>query len=471
MSHEQAGPRDVRVWGIRKYAGRRGATYNVRWRVGANAHSRTLSTRKLAEAFHASLITASRGGEPFNWQTGMPRSQEERAAPHTWLAVATAFMDMKWPHASPRHRKGLAEALTQASLLLTRPGGDPPAPDELRRALYQWAFNTAARAGPLDTAAPPDALAQPIGWIKRRSLPVTALTEPTTLRGVLAGLATRQDGRPAAAATTARKRSALFSVLDFAVEQGHLTKNPMEQLRVRTPRQLTTVDERTVVNRRQAVALLEAVAAAYPELEAFFACIYYAALRPGEVRHLRRTDCDLPTAGWGTLTLTGSTQNAGSSWSDSGRVDDDRALKHRAAADYRKVPAHPDLVAILRAHLRRYDCGPDGRLFVTRTGPMGRPLPAPFSRPVSMNTVYRAWGMARRAALTDDVYAGPLARRPYDLRHACVSTWLNAGVPATQVAEWAGHSVNVLLRVYAKVVSGQEDLAKRKIEQALESQA
>jgi hypothetical protein len=26
----------------------------------------------------------------------------------------------------------------------------------------------------------------------------------------------------------------------------------------------------------------------------------------------------------------------------------------------------------------------------------------------------------------------PLAARPYDLRHACVSTWLNAGVPATQ---------------------------------------
>jgi hypothetical protein len=44
---------------------------------------------------------------------------------------------------------------------------------------------------------------------------------------------------------------------------------------------------------------------------------------------------------------------------------------------------------------------------------------------------------ARPAALTPDEAASQLARRPYDLRHAAVSTWLNAGVPATQVAAWA----------------------------------
>jgi len=34
------------------------------------------------------------------------------------------------------------------------------------------------------------------------------------------------------------------------------------------------------------------------------------------------------------------------------------------------------------------------------------------------------------------------------------------------VAEWAGHSVKVLLRVYAKCIAGQQDEAKRRIEQA-----
>lgn len=71
-------------------------------------------------------------------------------------------------------------------------------------------------------------------------------------------------------------------------------------------------------------------------------------------------------------------------------------------------------------------------------------------------------------ALTPAEHASPLARRPYDLRHACVSTWLNAGVPATQVAEWAGHSVEVLMRVYAKCIYGQEAAARKRIEAALQ---
>ncbi|MFG1850811.1 hypothetical protein ACGFJT_03140 [Actinomadura geliboluensis] len=54
----------------------------------------------------------------------------------------------------------------------------------------------------------------------------------------------------------------------------------------------------------------------------------------------------------------------------------------------------------------------------------------------------------------------------YVLRHAAVSTWLGAGVPAAQVAEWAGHSVAVLLRVYAKWAPGQEEDAKRRISEA-----
>jgi hypothetical protein len=61
----------------------------------------------------------------------------------------------------------------------------------------------------------------------------------------------------------------------------------------------------------------------------------------------------------------------------------------------------------------------------------------------------------------------PLARRVCDLRHTCVSTWLNGGVAPAQVAGWAGHSAVVLLRVYAKCIDGQDPIAKRRIEDAL----
>ena len=87
--------------------------------------------------------------------------------------------------------------------------------------------------------------------------------------------------------------------------------------------------------------------------------------------------------------------------------------------------------------------------------------------PLATITYRRAWDKARRSVLTAHEYRSPLARRPYDLRHACLSTWLNGGVPATQVAEWAGHSVEMLLRVYAKCLDGQDEIARRRITAAL----
>jgi integrase len=83
------------------------------------------------------------------------------------------------------------------------------------------------------------------------------------------------------------------------------------------------------------------------------------------------------------------------------------------------------------------------------------------------STIARVWDKARRAVLSEQAYASVLGRRPYDLRHACVSTWLAAGVPSTQVAEWAGHSVAVLHQIYAKVIAGQEASALARIGLAL----
>ncbi|MFD5509467.1 integrase [Streptomyces sp. NPDC127051] len=44
--------------------------------------------------------------------------------------------------------------------------------------------------------------------------------------------------------------------------------------------------------------------------------------------------------------------------------------------------------------------------------------------------------------------------------------WLNAGVPAADVAEWAGNSVPVLLAAYARCINGQLDDLKQRIESA-----
>ncbi|WP_284735397.1 hypothetical protein [Nonomuraea sp. NEAU-A123] len=79
------------------------------------------------------------------------------------------------------------------------------------------------------------------------------------------------------------------------------------------------------------------------------------------------------------------------------------------------------------------------------------------------------WREARTYGLTPDQVASPLAARPYDLRHAAVSLWLNAGVHAPEAAERAGHGVDVLLRVYAKCIDGQREVANQRILDALEA--
>jgi integrase len=226
------------------------------------------------------------------------------------------------------------------------------------------------------------------------------------------------------------------------------------------PKNDEEIDRRVVVNPAQARLLLTAVAKKDPRLEAFFGCMYFAALRPAEMLHLRLDDCDLPESGWGSLHLTGSTQRAGQEWSDSGEVMEDRALKHRATSATRIVPAAPELVRLLRQHIDEYGAAADGRLFVRRYYQHG---------PVSKETYSRVWRQARAMVLTESQQRSPLAKVPYHLRHAAVSLWLNAGVPATQVAEWAGHSVNVLLKVYAKCIDGQDEAARSRIEAALRS--
>ena len=134
-----------------------------------------------------------------------------------------------------------------------------------------------------------------------------------------------------------------------------------------------------------------------------------------------------------------------------------------SAEEYRSdgssVTSHPELVTLLRDHLERFGTGPGGRIF---TGPRGGT--------VAEWSYLQVFHDARLAAFAGTEAMTPLMGRPYDLRHAAVSTWLNAGVPPAQVAEWAGHSVDVLLRVYSKCIAGQQVEAKRRIEDAMRLQ-
>lgn len=361
---------------------------------------------------------------------------------------------MKWPRAAGKHRRGIAEALaTVTPALLASERGSPSA-DEIRAALYGWAFNKTRR----DAAAPSESAASVIRWVAANSVKLTALTDAALVRKALDLLALKLDGGAAAATTVARKRAVFYGALRYAVELRLLDAHPLDAVQWVAPKSTDEVDRRVVVNPSQARALLGAVAEVEPRLVAFFGCMYYSALRPSEVLHLRAEDCELPGDGWGWLHLTGSTQHVGEDWGDAAGIREDRELKHRGKSATRDVPVPPVLAGLLRDHLARFGQDGDGRLFRSTGYRQGA---------VSLGTYTRVWRQARVRAFTDAQLRTPLAKVPYHLRHAAVSLWLNAGVPATQVAEWAGHSVHVLLKVYAKCIDGQDEAARRRIDAAL----
>jgi integrase len=398
----------------------------------------------------------------------------------SWYDFCVSYVDMKWKDSSAHHRANIAWALvTVMPAMLTTDRGKPDAL-AMRTALRLWGFNAKQRGDC------PDAAAAILRWLARNTKPVAALADPVTMRAVLSAAGTLLDGSTAAPSTVRRNRTILHNALEYAVERRLLTSNPVNVIKWKAPKTTHEVDRRCVVNHTQARRLLAAVREQTPSgsrLAAFFAVIYYTALRPEEAVNLRKDNITLPpltpndatgeweepSDDWGELRFCTAATEIGAEWTDTGSRRDHRHLKARARGEWRRVPVPPPLTRILRAHLSQFGTGREGRVF---TGIHGGEL--------ASATYRRVWDKARHTALTSAehrrgcatpscpvVRASPLARRVYVLRHACVSTWLNGGVAPVQVAEWAGHSVAVLLRVYAKCIDGQDQIAKRRIEDAL----
>lgn len=304
---------------------------------------------------------------------------------------------------------------------------------------------------------------QALRWLVGKTVPVVELAKPEVTRRGLDGLALTMAGKPAAATTVARKRAVFYNVLKYAVnERKLLDANPIDRIDWKTPAKVEQVDRSVVVNPAQARELLTAVTyvgryrGRGRRMRALYACMYFAGLRPAEAMSLREQNCHLPEKGWGRLTLARSLPSVGSIYTDDGATHDDKGLKRRAAGDVRPVPIPPELVAILREHLDEFGTADDGRLFATSTGGV-----------ISASAVSRIWEDARMLGLSPGQQISPLAGRPYDLRHACATLLLNSGVPPKEVARRLGHSVDVLWKVYAGCMDGDDERINGLIERAL----
>lgn len=444
---------DVQFWKIRRNAGRR-RPYEIRWVVAGGQKSKSFATRALAESFRAELMTAARRGEAFDESAGLPPSMQKHESEVTWFQHATAYTQMKWPRMAATSRRSIAESLATVTPVLLRDDLLTPEPSLLRSALYRWAFNPSA-----DAVTAPDDVREALQWVEKASVSISDLKDSRVIRRALDACALTTKGEPASATVVRRKRAVLYNCLRYAVELEHLPANPIDKVQWCAPAVASAVDRRVVANPEQVRTLFAAVGQqgdSGRHLVAFFGCLYYAAMRPSEALMLREADCTLPNAGWGRLDLHASAPHSGIAWTASGNARELRGLKRRAGNATRVVPIPPVLVGLLRQHLADDGTAPDGRLFRSEAGG------------IVQNAKYgRVWRRARKTALTAEQVESRLAARPYDLRHAGVSLWLNAGVPATEVAARAGHGVEVLLRVYASCLDGQGTIANARIDDVL----
>ncbi|MGW6603588.1 tyrosine-type recombinase/integrase [Streptomyces sp. NPDC055036] len=443
----------VRIWAIRERPYRK--PFQLRWQVGHRPHSESFLTKGLAESRRAQFVTATRAGEPFDVNSGLPKSMVQKEQDIPWYQHARNYIEMKWDQAPATTRKNLAEAMATITPILVKDTKGMADPRVVRTALYSWAFNVKR----WDQEPPPEVKAV-LAWFERKSVPTSALAQRILVRKALDACAKRMDGKTSAGSVIARKRAIFHQALGYAVDAELLTENPMPALRWKAPERVEEeVDPECVPDPELSEELLAAVRAQGSRgrhLEAFFGCILYAASRPGETVGLDRSNFHLPRQGWGKVWLRESRPRAGTSWTDSGEAHDRKGLKHRPRKAVRPVPIPPRLVALLRWHITVYGVAPDGRLFRTARGGM-----------VQESGYGEVWARARREVLSPAEQKTKLAKRPYDLRHTAVSTWLSAGVEPQIVAERAGHSVGVLFRVYAKFLKGGEEAANAKISERL----
>ncbi|MEU1452802.1 tyrosine-type recombinase/integrase [Streptomyces avermitilis] len=462
---------DVDIWSIRKRASRP-KPWELRWRVGERPHSRSFKLKPQAEGRRSELMTALRDHQQFDEETGLPAGELRARTSPSWYEHVTGYVLMKWPRAAAKHRASIAESLAVVTPVLVTSKRGAPRAAVLRLALYQWAFR--AVRGPDGTwvsrhvvEEPPADIRTALEWIAAHSIKVKDLEDPALLRPALEALSLRLDGGKAAENTARRKRMVLSNVLRYTVEEkGLLTANPLPRVDWTPPESDDEIDFRYVPGPDVARALLGAVRDSGPRgkhLHAFFGCLYYAAMRPGEIVALKESDCTLPPNSpeavkeWGELLLGESRPEVGKGWTEEGTSYEKRGLKRRKSGATRSVPIPPVLAHLLREHIARYGTADDGRLFRAARG--GR---------VASTEYCDLWEKARKAVLTPREVKSGLAGVPYSLRHAGVSLWIKSGVDPAEVAARAGHSIAVLYRFYAKILKGGQQQSNSLIARALD---
>jgi hypothetical protein len=209
---------DVAVFAIETRKQGPATSYRVRWRVDAKRFTRTFPKKGLAESFRSELIVATRKGEDFSTETGLPASMDRARTDVTFYNVAAEFTSSAWPSVSAKQRASIRETLSRVVPAVVRDVPAAPDPSVLRLALTHSLIQ-----GPAAPELAADELAA-LGWIRRASRPVTALSDASAVADVLDALAVNLDGNPAPPAYFSRRRASCIG--PWATRSARNTSKP-----------------------------------------------------------------------------------------------------------------------------------------------------------------------------------------------------------------------------------------------------
>jgi integrase len=405
--------------------------WRVRWMVDGRAHDKSFATSNEANRYRSLLVAAHHHGERFDRDTGEPSSWQPQTDPTHVYAWARRWVAEQWPEWQPRTRASAVEAMARFVPMVVAPSAAAP-PEGLRRYLMDTL--------PPDTEAPEEHPCE--RWLARWSYRLDEL-DRAILADVDRRLGLGKDGQALSGWTASRYRKLARACIRRAVELDLLTGDPWPpapkgRSRRKAVRPRTVVDVRALPDPATMERVLAAVPSHQPSSRTYqvmIAVMYYGGLRPSETIMLRPRALRLPDEGWGRIDVV----EADISFDQPGEPKTGR----------RTVPIPPVLVTMLRKWIDENGFAPDELIFRTRNG----------NRPTASNWS-RTWQRALR-----QIGHPPL--RVYDCRHAAATTWLAAGVPLGEVARRMGHSVDTLVSTYVGALTGDEDLANRRIDALL----
>jgi len=457
-------PRELKVYGIyrRPLASKRSAdrrrvpsvSYDVRFRVDRWTFRVGHERKAHADAFADRLVEHFAAGCLFDAEARRFIEPAATKAGPSFLDVVTEHFRRRWPTWSPARRQDSQRELARACIHLVR--GEAPALTAAERA----AADEYLRRVVLTVVEEPDRRDGDAAWERwfaRWSLPFQEVADHhlSTFLEEVRTVALDGTRRVLAPTSIARTRAVVRAVFTAARKRRVIDWDPWEAVEWSIATEDEQIDPDLVPDQAQVLDLAEACGAADPRYTCFVLVQGICGLRPGEARNLRRRDFDLDSAP-ALVTVRGSYSDVPERFFSEGESRD-RPLKGRGAKARRTIPIPAALTQRFRTHLAEFvPARPDALAFSTPTG-----------RRIHLSNFHRdVWHPARCRAFEE---GSPLRRlRRHDLRHAAITSWLNAGVTLKTAQRWSGHrTASVLLNTYLGVMRDDLGTSVERTEAAL----